>query len=176
MALTWAILMFAMPTKTSAQSYSKFTSYTWDNWCSCNWKYYYSTDGWVYAYPFYDEPRNFYFRYKYSDLGLCELSRQTWKTVKQNNGWVDKYCTFEYYITDECQTMKSCLEKYGYPCAKYYVASGKPSVLRSEYVTTKVHYAKDNRVKTLNFLFSDGSGLALGVEWKYSGNNMTYSY
>lgn len=177
MALTWIILvLFVMPTKTCAQSYSSFTSYTWDNWHNCSWKYYYSNDGWVYAYPSYDEPRNFYFRYKYNELGLGELSRKDWKNVKLNSGWVDRYCTFEYYITDECQTMRNCLEKYSYPCAKARVETGKPSVLKSEYVKTRIHYTDDDEVRTLNFHFSDGSGFAIGVHWDYSGNKMTYTY
>ena len=170
------LLVCTIPTKADAQSYSIFTSYTWDNWHNCNWKYYYSNDGWVYAYPSYAEPRNFYFRFKYSDLGLGELSRQVWKSVKQNNGWLEKYCTFEYYITDECQTMKSCLEKYSYPCAKAQAQSGKPSVLKSDNVKTNVNYTDDDEVRTLNFYFSDGSGFAIDVHWDYSGNKMTYTY
>lgn len=170
------LLVCAIPSKTFAQSYSTFVSYTWDTWHNCGWKYYYSSDGWVYAYPSYDEPRNFYFRFRYNDLGLGELSRQAWKTAKQNSGWVDKNCTFEYYITDECQTMRSCLEKYSYPCAKARAQAGKPSVLKSEYITTRVNYTDDDEVRTLNFHFSDGSGFAITVHWDYSGNKMTYTY
>lgn len=170
--------VYICPMKTFAQEYSSFTSYEWDNWRSCEWewRYYYSKNGWVYAYPKYQEPRNFYFRFKYSDLGLKEFSRQEWKTVKQNGGWVQKGCTFEYYITDEFQTMKSCLEKYSYPCAKEHVKEGRPSVLKREWVTTKVHYQAKDEVSTLNFWFADGSAFGLTVWWEYSGNNMKYRY
>ena len=175
--LFFAIMMLCVcPVSINAQSYSAFTSYTWDNWSSSHWKYYYSNDGWVYAYPLLGNPRDFYFRYRYSDLGLGELSRQEWKAAKLNSGWVDRNCTFEYYITDECQTMKSCLEKYSFPCAKDKVAYGKPSVLKSEYVATRVNYTDDDEVRTLNFRFSDGSGFAISVHWDYSGNKMTYAY
>lgn len=170
------LLACASSVKSFAQSYSTFTSYTWDNWHNISWRYYYSNDGWVYAYPSYEEPRNFYFRYKYNELGLGELNRKEWKSAKQNSGWVDRNCTFEYYITDECQTMRSCLEKYSYPCAKVKAAQGRPSVLKSEYVKTHVYYTDDDEVRTLNFHFSDGSGFAITVHWDYSGNKMTYTY
>ena len=168
-AVAFAMLCFSLGT--FAQSYSAFTSYTWDNWQDVLWKYEYTNDGWVYAYPSYGNPKDFYFRYKYNELGLRELSRQEWKAIKQNQGWTDRYCTFEYYITDECQTMKRCLEKYSYPCAKARLYShDKPSVLRSESVRTSVYYKSNNKVRTLNFHFSDGSGFAITVYWDYSGN------
>ena len=160
-----------------AQSSSCYTSYTWDNWKSreYEWKFCYS-NGWVYVYPVYSQPKDFYFRFKYNDLGLRELTRSEWKDAKGNNGWVEKYCTFEYYITDEHQTMKSCLQVYGYPCAKEKVSYGKPSVIKSEYVKTNVAYTDDDEVRTLNFFFSDGSAFAITVHWDYSGSNMKYTY
>lgn len=158
------------------QSSSCYTSYTWDRWTDqALWKYCYS-DGWVYVYPSYKNPKDFYFRFKYKDLGLHELSRSEWKSVKQNGGWVERYCTFEYYITDQYQTMKSCLQDYGYPCAKEKVGYGMPSVLKSENVRTRISYADDDEVRALNFWFSDGSALAISVHWDYSGYNMQYTY
>ena len=73
----------------------------------------------------------------------------------------------EYYITDECPTMKSCLEKYGYPCAKEQLNTWekRPSVLKSEYVSTKIFYNSRNKINTLNFFFSDGSAYAIAVDW-----------
>lgn len=159
------------------QSSSCYTSYTWDNWKDrkYEWKYCYS-NGWVYVYPSWGNPNDFYFRFNYNDLGLHELSRSEWKSVKQSNGWVEKYCTFEYYITDKYQTMKSCLQDYGYPCAKEKVSYGMPTVLRSENVRTSIVYTDDDEVRTLNFWFSDGSALAIAVNWNYSGYNMKYMY
>lgn len=172
-----ALLLCVSSSHLLAQSSSCYTSYTWDNWKSreYEWKFCYS-NGWVYVYPDYRQPKDFYFRFKYNDLGLRELTRSEWKNVKGNNGWVEKNCTFEYYITDEHQTMKSCLQVYGYPCAKEKVSYGKPSVIKSEYVKTNVAYTDDDEVRTLNFFFSDGSAFAITVHWDYSGSNMKYTY
>lgn len=172
-----ALLLCVSSSHLLAQSSSCYTSYTWDNWKSreYEWKFCYS-NGWVYVYPVYSQPKDFYFRFKYNDLGLRELTRSEWKNAKGNNGWVEKYCTFEYYITDEHQTMKSCLQVYGYPCAKEKVSYGKPSVIKSEYVKTNVAYTDDDEVRTLSFFFSDGSAFAITVHWDYSGSNMKYMY
>lgn len=172
------LLLLMLCTKSSfmlAQSSSCYTGYAWDNWHDrrYDWKFCYS-NGWVYVYNSIRQPRDFYFRFNYNDLGLRELTHAEWKSVKKNNGWVDKYCTFEYYITDAYQTMKSCLETNGYPCAKEKVSYGKPSVLKSEYVQTNVAYTDDDEVRTINFFFSDGSAFAITVHWNYSGSNMKY--
>ena len=49
-----------------AQSSSCYTSYTWDDWKTRNyeWKFCYA-NGWVYVYSVTNQPRDFYFRFKY---------------------------------------------------------------------------------------------------------------
>lgn len=139
-----------------------------DTWST--WHYTYRLwgvhNGWVYYYK--DEPYDFYYRFKPTELGLKKLSNKEWKALKKEGGIVDGYCTFEYFITDEHPTMKSCLEKFGYPCAKQKLDSYKqrPSVRKSEYVKTSVLYSSASTISCVSFLFDDGSAYAITVNWK----------
>lgn len=164
-------------TNLSAQRYSAYTSYTWDSWSDNHWKYAYS-DGWVYAIPYGGNPRDFYFRFNYRELGLRELGKKEWKVIKANNGWSnDLQCSFEFYVTDEYPTIKNALSAHSWPCAKYYhnPSSGMPIVKRALKANVKVLYTDDDEVRTLNF-WIDGCGFALSVGWDYTGSNMVYHY
>ncbi len=160
-----------------AQTYSAYTDYAWDSWGANSWNYVYS-DGWVYAIPYGENPRDFYFRFNYGELGLHELDRKQWKTIKAEGGWL-KYltCTFEYYVTDEYPTIKNALAAHSWPCAKYYhsTSSGMPIVKRTTKVRVDAYYSDDDEVRTLNFWFVE-CGFALSVMWDYSGYRMTYHY
>lgn len=161
-----------------AQSYSAATSYTWDNWSRNSWNYAYS-GGWVYAIPLYGgNPRDFYFRFNYGELGLHELDRKQWKELKAKGGWLENLtCTFEYYATDEYPTLKDALVAHSWPCAKYYhsTSSGMPIVKRTAKAQVKAFYTDDDEVRTLNF-WIDGCGFGLTVGWDYTGYRMTYHY
>lgn len=159
-----------------AQRYSAYTSYGWDEWHSFQyyWHYTYS-DGWVYAVPRGGNIRDFYFRFKKSDLQLHELEKKEWKLVKDNEGWIVRTCTFEYYVTDDYPTINAALKERSWPCAKYYQSADRPIVLRSEKVKCHVYYSKKNLVSTLNFHFSNCS-FALSTNWTYKDYNMTYTY
>lgn len=126
------------------------------------------SNGWVYV--FAKEPYDFYYRFKPTELGLKKLSYKEWSTLKKEGGWITGYCTFEYFITDEHPTMKSCLKKYGYPCAKQKLDSYKqrPSVRKSEFVETRVRYSSASKISCVNFFFDDGSAYAISVDWKIS--------
>ena len=173
--LTGSLQIHSQWYQTPTPETSSYTGYAWDNWVVRDCKYAYS-NGWVYVYPEFKNPKDFYFRFKREELGIHELSRSEWDRVNQDGGWITEYCTFEYYITDKYQTMKSCLEVCGFPCAKAVVGPGKPFVLQSEKVKTRIWYSKKNKVRTLNFFFSDGSGFGITVHWNYSGYNMKYLY
>lgn len=158
--------------------YSAYTGYTWDNWqANYLWKYAYSNDGWVYAYPSLGgQPRDFYFRFYYKELGLHHLQGQEWKNVKANNKFYETSCTFEYYITDEHPTLRASLEKLSWPCAKWYhFDKNMPIVLKSAKAKVHAQYDDDDEVRVLNF-WIDGVGFAITVHWDYSGYNMTYTY
>lgn len=193
------VIISSLFTHVDAQQFTARTSVDWDQWQENKWGYIYSGD-WIYAVKgertythvehhsflsstlstvWYQKPvgnaRDFYYRFNYRELGLHKLSRKEWKQVKKNGGWLETSCTFEYYITDQYQTLRSALDAHSWPCAKYYCAPGKPAVLKSEKVSVRVHMTDDDEVRTLNFFFSDG-GFALTVYWNYSGNKMTYLY
>ena len=160
-----------------AQRHSAYTSYSWDSWTLNIWQYAYN-DGWVYAIPYYGNPRDFYFRFHYSELGLHELEKHHWKSVKANGGWIDNLeCTFEYYVTDEYPTIKDALVAKSWPCAKFYhfPSSEMPIVKRTAKAKTKAYYSDDDEVRTLIF-WIDGYGFAITVEWDYSGYKMRYTY
>lgn len=157
-----------------AQQYSAYTSYTWDRWQNNQWEYIYSSE-WVYAVPRGSNAKDFYFRFKYSELGIHELSRKEWKAIKKDEGWQESTCTFEYYITDQYPSLSLALEQHSWPCAKYYVKSNKPSKLVSAKAKAKVYFTDDDEVRTINF-WIDGFGFAITVHWDYSGYKMTYSY
>ncbi len=170
------ITCFAL-TNLYSQRYSAYTSYTWDSWANNSWKYVYS-DGWVYAIPYSGNPRDFYFRFHYRELGLHELNKSQWKTTKANKGWLENMsCTFEYFVTDEYPTIKDALVAHSWPCAKYYhsSSSGMPIVKRTTTAQVKALYTDDDEVRTLNF-WIEGYGFGISVQWDYSGYNMTYYY
>jgi hypothetical protein len=179
------VISFFVLQTISAQQYSAYINYSWDQWRTTQWGYIYN-DGWCYAVEgeqiLFWEPvrpignaRNFYFRFKYRDLELHELTRKEWRPIKKAGGWIEKYCEFEYYITDQYPTLKKALEAHSWPCAKYYVDSRKPYILKRERVRAKIHFTDDDEVRTINFFF-DGCGFAITVHWDYSGYNMTYRY
>ena len=162
-------------TSSHAQQYTAYTSYTWDSWASNSWKYAYS-NGWVYAIPYGGNPKDFYFRFNYGELGLRELEKKEWKSLKVKNGWLDNLkCTFEYYVTDEYPTIKDALAAHSWPCAKYYhsTSSGMPIVKRTAIAEVKAYYTDDDEVRTLNF-WIEGYGFGITVKWDYSGSRMTY--
>lgn len=148
---------------------SYYTSYTWSRWHYHD-AYMHASGNWVYV--FKNEPNNFLFRFNISELVISKLTYKEWMTLKSQGGSIDAKCKFEYYITDECPTMKSCLEKYGYPCAKekLYTWEKRPSVLQSEYVSTSIHYISRDKINTLNFFFADGSAYAIAVDWTITKN------
>lgn len=163
--------------RAQAGSYSAYTSYTWDEWqANYTWKYEYS-NGWAYAYPSLGgQPRDFYFRFKYKELGLHHLHGQEWKNVKANNKWFETSCTFEYYVTDEYPTLRASLEDHSWPCAKrFHYDKDRPIVLKSTKAKVSAKYDDDDEVRALNF-WIDGVGFAITVHWDYSGYNMTYTY
>lgn len=161
-----------------SQKYCAFTSYSWDSWVRNHWDYAYK-DGWVYAVPYFNgNPRDFYYRFNYSELGLHELDRHQWKLVKANDGWLKNLeCTFEYYVTDKFPTLKDALVAHSWPCAKYYhnSSSGMPIVKRTVKAKLNAYYKDRNDIMTLNF-WIDGYGFAITVNWHYSGYNMKYIY
>jgi hypothetical protein len=182
----FTLLIFSLGSCVFAQKYSAYTSYAWDTWKSNEWAYLYK-NGWVYAvkaeYSWGNlkpvgNARDFYFRFKYSDLGLRELTRKEWKELNKGEVWKTAFCDFEYYITDKYPTIKSSLTAYSWPCAKAYNDPRKPAVLKRERVIVKVHYTDDDEVRDLNFWFGDSSDCSFGitVHWDYSKDNMTYSY
>ena len=192
----YCFFIFALlSTNMLAQRYSAYTSYDWDQWQDNQWGYIYSS-GWCYAvagerysytdYGFLSETRkssirpaanakDFYFRFKYSELGLHELSKKEWKAIKKDEGWLECTCTFEYYITDQYPSIASALKQHSWPCAKYYVKSNKPSKLVSTKARAKVYFTDDDEVRAINF-WIDGLGFAITVHWDYSGYEMTYTY
>lgn len=160
-----------------AQTYTAYVDYAWDSWSNNTWKYAYDGD-WVYAIPFQGNPRDFYFRFKYSDLNLHELDKKQWKDIKSKNGWLhDLGCTFEYYVTDIYPTIKDALVAHSWPCAKYYhsTSSGMPIVKRTTWAKVNVNYTDDDEVRTLNF-WIDGYGFGITVYWDFSKYKMTYYY
>ena len=178
-----------------AQQFSASTSYGWDQWQTNQWGYIYQ-DGWCYAvagesyeylhYGFLSESyrrsirpvanaRDFYFRFEYRDLNLHELTKKEWREIKKSGGWIEKYCEFEYYISDQYPTLKSALSAYSWPCAKKYVDPRKPVVLKKEKVRTKIYLTDDDEVRALNSFFDECS-FAIAVHGDYSGYTMTYSY
>lgn len=174
--------------RVEAQQYHAHTGYTWDNWHDNQWAYQYD-GGWVYAYPKYGNPNDFYFRFKKSDLGIHELNRKEWKALKSKSnseGWSIttqfaelKRCQFEYYITDRFPTIEDALKNDSWPSAKYYHkmydAGKKPIVLKSESVQVLVYYSDDDEVRQLCFQIH-GYAFSITVHWDYSGYNMTYTY
>lgn len=179
------LLIFCGSVSSFAQSFSAYTSYAWDNWQDNEWAYIYS-GGWCYAVPGEldiwsgkrkpsGNARDFYWRFNIYDLGLHEQSREEWKQLKKDDGWFETSCSFEYYITDQYQTIGSQLKAYSWPCAKYYLSTGKPAVKKTTRAKAKIHFTDDDEVRTINF-WIDGDGFAITVHWDYSGNNMTYSY
>lgn len=179
-------LLLLLPFDVFSQEFTANTDYDWDQWQPVNkWGYIYS-GGWVYAVKGYKLPfqplkavgnaRDFYFRFKYSDLDLHELSRKEWKEVKKNGGLIrGRYCTFEYYVTDQYPSLESALSAHSWPCAKAYLDERKPAVLKSEKVLTSIQYTDDDEVRTLNFFFN-GCSFAITVHWDYTNYKMTYSY
>ncbi|MCR5361877.1 MAG: hypothetical protein K6E73_07690 [Bacteroidales bacterium] len=172
-------LLFSLTSYVLAQQFSANTSYTWDLWQTNQWAYVYS-NGWCYAvegkpgHPT-GNARDFYFRFNYNELLLREFTKKEWKEIKKNDGWIQKSCTFEYYITDKYPTLKSALTAHSWPCAKAYLDSRKPAVLKTERVITKVYYTDDDEVRTLNF-WIDGCGFAITVHWDYMDYDMRYGY
>ncbi len=175
--LLFAIIACFTLTNSFAQEYSAYTSYAWDSWSGNYWVYAYSY-GWVYAIPRGANPKDFYFRFNYGELGLRELEKKEWKAVKAKNGWLENLkCTFEYYVTDEYPTLKDALVAHSWPCAKYYhkASSGMPIVKRTAVASVKAYYTDDDEVRSLNF-WIDGYGFGLTVKWDYTGSRMTYYY
>lgn len=176
------LLLAFLSVNLRAQQYSAYTEYEWDQWQYNDWGYLYKS-GWVYAvkvtyYGFtreFGDAKDFFFRFNYNDLNLHELSRKEWKKVKSNGGWIDTYCTFEYYITDQYPTLESALKAHSWPCAKYYLSANKPSVLKSTNAKVRVHMTDDDEVRTLNF-WIDGVAFGITVHWDYSRYRMTYTY
>lgn len=148
-----------------AQSYSAYTSYAWDEWNKTCWTPIYS-NGWYYAAPMGGNARDFYFRFQIRDSWkLRELTKKEWKEFeKKDNGWKTEKCTFEYYISDDFPTLEKALKTHSWPCAKYYVASRKPTVLKSAEATVKIKFDSRDEVTCLNF-WIDGYGFALTVYW-----------
>lgn len=198
--LVLSFFIISLFTSLSSQSFSAMTEYGWDQWKTVQWAYIYS-GGWCYAVPgklvteqrakIWPMPvsynvtipkptgnaRDFYFRFKYGDFNLHELTKKEWKKMrsKKDEGWYETTCQFEYYISDAYQTLQSALKAHSWPCAKYYIAPNKPLVLKTTTAKAKVHFTDDDEVRTINF-WIDGLGFAISVEWDFSGYTMTPAY
>lgn len=193
--ICFILFLFFQVSTVLSQSFSAYTSVSWDQWQTNKWGYIYA-NGWCYAvagegysythYGFMSQEqrssirpvgnaKDFYFRFRYQDMGLHEFSRKEWKKIKANDGWFETTCTFEYYITDQYPTLKSALAAHSWPCAKYYVAPNKPYILKSEKVKVKIHLTDDDEVRAINFFFDDCS-FAISVHWDFEDWTLTYSY